>query len=763
MDGNNVAVSMEGDAIEDHIATLMEKLEAMRQSKESAGSASKRYRQPFQTEIRTLEFWRSIISECLATFFFVFIVSGSGLAYSSKVPGGYGGDVILATALASGLSMAILSQCFGNISGGHVNPAVSLAMAAAKKISPMRAVMFVIAQCGGGIAGAALIYGVNASGQYPVVPTATLGSWERFGVELVLTFIVVFTHCTVSEKKLFGNGATMIGFAYAACSIVGLPMLNPARALGPAFVMNKLWENHWVFWFGPVVGGVLAAFIYEFIFNAKRHGKRAKDSINGDSSSIQSEDEPYEDNKYHPAAYRPVGSGNPTSPGGAYCPSVASASVYSSPPPKLERMDSKYGKPAEGIYSGSRSLYNAKITDGIYGGTKSMYTKSPSLTRASLNRSQSVYAKTQNPRDILPKPGPLIPAQSLYPIKLGNGGHLTANMRDFGTPNGNFIAGVKTNDGSFVKVPQMAAGFNQNTLNFLAGRTGGSKSYHDITDTCDKSGMLQNFGAGNHVTNQNVQNQHLQNAKPEKGMVENIYGIRNSPTGGIYPGNDVPRQENAQDKREGFDLVLRGTGNQASSNFSRTAAYVKSVQNNPGCKPRESNYDIVPSGIREVPNFSQKPHNRSETSDYGSNRSDTSIYGMNRQQETANRQDENQNGEPSGFKRPEKPDSDAKKCRPEMPLPEEAKNDGRGGQKMQFPMNGNYAPPPMQGQQWNQMQMRPLHQGGKAVMPQPSPNAVPMPGPLAMNYANQRNENRQSPLSSVSSTSFSRNSPNPPY
>lgn len=63
---------------------------------------------------------------------------------------------------------------------------------------------------------------MNASGQYPAVQNAALGSWERFGIELVLTFIIVFTHCTVSERKLFGNGATMIGFAYAACSIVGV-------------------------------------------------------------------------------------------------------------------------------------------------------------------------------------------------------------------------------------------------------------------------------------------------------------------------------------------------------------------------------------------------------------------------------------------------------------------------------------------------------------------------------------------------------------
>lgn len=60
-----------------------------------------------------------------------------------------------------------------------------------------------------------------------------------------------------------------------------MPMLNPARALGPVFVWNKLWENHWVFWFGPVAGGVLAAVIYEFIFNSRRHAKRPKDSIDG--------------------------------------------------------------------------------------------------------------------------------------------------------------------------------------------------------------------------------------------------------------------------------------------------------------------------------------------------------------------------------------------------------------------------------------------------------------------------------------------------
>lgn len=81
---------------------------------------------------------------------------------------------------------------------------------------------------------------------------------------------------------------------------------------------------------------------------------------------------------------------------GGYCASVTSASLYSAPPTKLERVES------------------------LYGGTKSLYCKSPPLTRANLNRSQSVYAKSNTAinRDIIPRPGPLVPAQSLYPMRL---------------------------------------------------------------------------------------------------------------------------------------------------------------------------------------------------------------------------------------------------------------------------------------------------------------------------------------------------------
>lgn len=196
-----------------------------------------------------------------------------------------------------------------------------------------------------------------------------------------------------------------------------MPSLNPARALGPAFVLNK-WTDHWVNWCGPISGGILAAFIFEHIFNSNRQ-KNSNTNMDEDSSSIHSDEDTYDDLDKQRSTYntlRAIQSGtdlyrtmaaHPTSPNGVihgYCPSLNSASLYSAPS-KIDRVES------------------------LYAGTKSLYTKSPVLTRANLHRSQSVYTKSSNSqpmapmasvnmRESPPRPGPLIPAQSLYPMRL---------------------------------------------------------------------------------------------------------------------------------------------------------------------------------------------------------------------------------------------------------------------------------------------------------------------------------------------------------
>jgi glycerol uptake facilitator-like aquaporin len=108
-------------------------------------------------EIRTLEFWRAIIAECLSSFFYVFLLCATHISWTGSQLGHQPNWLVMS--FTSGCAMATLSQCFGHISGAHVNPAVTCALFITSKITPLRALLYVIAQCGGSIAGAALLYG----------------------------------------------------------------------------------------------------------------------------------------------------------------------------------------------------------------------------------------------------------------------------------------------------------------------------------------------------------------------------------------------------------------------------------------------------------------------------------------------------------------------------------------------------------------------------------------------------------------------------
>ncbi|GFQ87483.1 neurogenic protein big brain [Trichonephila clavata] len=103
----------------------------------------------------------------------------------------------------------------------------------------------------------------------------SLSSWQGMGLELVLTFVVTFTMCSTADpnRKSLGSDSLAVGLAYLVCTLIALPAtgasMNPARSLGPAFVSNT-WTNHWIYWAGPVVGGLLAALIYEYIFDSPK-------------------------------------------------------------------------------------------------------------------------------------------------------------------------------------------------------------------------------------------------------------------------------------------------------------------------------------------------------------------------------------------------------------------------------------------------------------------------------------------------------------
>lgn len=176
-----------------------------------------------------------------------------------------------------------------------------------------------------------------------------------------------------------------------------MPYLNPARSLGPSFVLNR-WENHWVYWLGPMVGGTISGIIFQYVFNPKRAFKLNKD-IENDSACI-SDDDTNSDldldklNIPHPKFH---------------------GSTYRSPTGTMQQQNGY----CQNLYT-SELGSKADQLEPIYGGTRSMYCKSPPLTRANLNRSQSVYAKSNTAinREFSTRGGPLVPAQSLYPLRV---------------------------------------------------------------------------------------------------------------------------------------------------------------------------------------------------------------------------------------------------------------------------------------------------------------------------------------------------------
>ncbi|XP_006621735.1 neurogenic protein big brain [Apis dorsata] len=375
-----------------HIVTLLTRISSLKEN----NTELLEKKAPMSIEARSLELWRAVAVECFATFLFSLIVSGA--AASSAVSGS--GLSVLATAIASGFAISAIYFIFGHISGSHVNPAVSVSFALCRRISLLRAALYIAAQCGGGIAGAAMLYGVTTpSNTQTLTSLGRLGGpIERLLVELTLSVLIVLAHFTSESSKtlpmlISSKPAGVLAAAYTAATLVSSPFLNPARALGPAFVSNR-WDNHWVYWVGPLSGSAIAALLHEYVLNSKQ-SRDPRDIDDGDNSSMRSDEDTYDDldkpsgPKFSSAyaTYRPVAG--------------ASSSIYSAPPTALERVES------------------------IYGGTKSLYCKSPPLTRANLNRSQSVYAKSSSgTRDglMIPKPGPLVPAQSLYPIRIGQTG-----------------------------------------------------------------------------------------------------------------------------------------------------------------------------------------------------------------------------------------------------------------------------------------------------------------------------------------------------
>ncbi|KAF3699387.1 Aquaporin-4 [Channa argus] len=225
--------------------------------------------------IWTKDFWRAVSGEYLATFIFVLLGLGSTINWAAGQENPPPANLVLIS-LCFGLSITTMVQSFGHISGGHINPAVTAAMVVTRKLSLAKALFYMVAQCLGAITGAGILYLVTPAAVRGSLGLTTVNSnisvGHAFLVELLITFELVFTifaTCDPKRTDLSGSASLAIGLAVVIGHLFAIPYtgasMNPARSFGPAMIMLDF-ENHWVYWVGPILGGVLAAGLYEYLY-----------------------------------------------------------------------------------------------------------------------------------------------------------------------------------------------------------------------------------------------------------------------------------------------------------------------------------------------------------------------------------------------------------------------------------------------------------------------------------------------------------------
>lgn len=216
---------------------------------------------------------KKYLAEFIGTFVLVLFACGTAAVVGCSAENGTG---YLLTALAFGLVIVAMAYSIGNVSGCHINPAVSIAMLVSGKMNVKDFIGYVVAQFLGATAGAAVLMalvgkesGLGANALY----NDSIGL--SILVEIILTFVFVIAILGVTSKV--ENGAVagiVIGLSLTLVHILGISFtgtsVNPARSFGPALLVGgDALSNVWVFIVAPLIGGVLAALVYKFLASNK--------------------------------------------------------------------------------------------------------------------------------------------------------------------------------------------------------------------------------------------------------------------------------------------------------------------------------------------------------------------------------------------------------------------------------------------------------------------------------------------------------------
>uniref|UniRef100_A0A7M4ERL4 Aquaporin 6 n=1 Tax=Crocodylus porosus TaxID=8502 RepID=A0A7M4ERL4_CROPO len=185
----------------------------------------------------------------------------------------------LFVSLVFGISVALMSYCTWPLSGGHLNPAVTLSMLVAMKVRPSWALCYILAQLLGAITTSALLYGLtpeHSLGEMGI-NKVRVTSLQALAIEMIVSFQYILCILSTSENRRDPSkcGHLIIGLSVTLGHLIGYTGcgMNPARSLGPALI-TFVFTNHWVFWVGPLAGGLAAAILNEWVLFPKCSGFR---------------------------------------------------------------------------------------------------------------------------------------------------------------------------------------------------------------------------------------------------------------------------------------------------------------------------------------------------------------------------------------------------------------------------------------------------------------------------------------------------------
>jgi len=218
---------------------------------------------------------RAALAEFISMLIFVFAGEGAGMAFNkltndgSSTPAG-----LVSASLAHAFALFVAVSVGANISGGHVNPAVTFGAFLGGHITLLRSILYWIAQLLGSVVACLLLKfstGGLTTSAFSLSSDVTV--WNALVFEIVMTFGLVYTVYATAVDPKKGNigiiAPIAIGFIVGANILAGGAFdgasMNPAVSFGPA-VVSWTWTHHWVYWLGPFIGAAIAAIIYDTIF-----------------------------------------------------------------------------------------------------------------------------------------------------------------------------------------------------------------------------------------------------------------------------------------------------------------------------------------------------------------------------------------------------------------------------------------------------------------------------------------------------------------